>query len=264
MSSDEIRAAVAVALAIFLVVLRIDARRLGAAEYDEPDEFGRRPPFLPRLSWYVTGIALVILVAIVHPDPTHGLLLGLGNDRVVVLVVGVLFGAAGLAQAAAFAWIRYRRFRVPAAREYPGAILNSVGTAIVDEAAFRGVILGLLLAVGVPPTTAIITQALLYVLATRVGAERLGYTLLFTLGLGLAAGWATVVTGGIGAAVVGHVATRLGVFALTGHAAMVRPRGQEVEEIERVRLPPPGWHVIGPDEDDDGGEPSADERDPGR
>jgi len=249
-SVDEIRAAVVVALAIFLVVLRIDARRLGAAEYDEPNEWGRRPPFLPRLSWYLTGIALVILVAIVHPDPANGLLLGLGNDRLVVLLAGLAFGAVGFAQAAAFAWVRYRRFRLPTAHEYPGAMLNSVGTAIVDEAAFRGVILGLLLAVGVPATTAIIAQALIYVLATRVGAERLGYTLVFTLGLGLVAGWVTVATGGIGAAVIGHATTRLAVFALTGHAAMVAPRGQEVEEIERIRLPPPGWRVIGGEDDE--------------
>jgi membrane protease YdiL (CAAX protease family) len=259
LSVDDIRAAVAVALAIFLVILRIDARRLGAAEYDEPDEWGRRPPFLPRLSWYLTGIALVVLIAFVHPDPTHGLLLGLGNDRVVVLVVGLLFGAVGLAQAAALAWFRYRRFRLPSPREYPGAILNSVGTAIVDEAAFRGVILGLLLAVGVPPTTAIIAQALVYVLATRVGAERLGYTLLFTLALGLAAGWVTVATGGIGAAVIGDAATRLAVFALTGHAAILAPRGQEVEEIERIRLPPPGWQVIGGDDEEGGAGGASDE-----
>ena len=65
--------------------MRIDAHRFGAAEYDEPDDSGRRPPFLPRLGWYLTGIALVVLVEFVHPDPIHGLLLGLGNDRAVAL-----------------------------------------------------------------------------------------------------------------------------------------------------------------------------------
>src|SRR3972149_9980181 len=59
MSVEELRAAVAVALAAFLLILRLDAERLGAAEYDEPDDWGRRPPFLPRLGWYFTGIALV-------------------------------------------------------------------------------------------------------------------------------------------------------------------------------------------------------------
>src|SRR3972149_2519880 len=73
MSVEELRAAVAVALAAFLLILRLDAERLGAAEYDEPDDWGRRPPFLPRLGWYFTGIALVALVEFVHPPPRGGL-----------------------------------------------------------------------------------------------------------------------------------------------------------------------------------------------
>src|SRR3990170_1517523 len=249
MSVEELRAAVAVALAAFLLILRLDAERLGAAEYDEPDDWGRRPPFLPRLGWYFTGIALVALVEFVHPDPGTALLLGLGNDRVVALLVGLVFGLVGAAQAATLAWARWQRFRLPAPREYPGAILNAVGTAVVDEAAFRGVLLGLLLAMGVPASAAIVAQALLYVLATRVAATgRSRYTLFFTLLLGMAAGWVTVFTGGIGAAVLGHATTRLAVFAFTGHAGLLAPRGQEVEEIERERLPPPGWEVVGDDE----------------
>jgi len=249
MSVDELRAAVAIALAVFLVILRIDAQRFGAAEYDEPDDSGRRPPFLPRLGWYLTGIALVVLVEFVHPDPIHGLLLGLGNDRAVALAIGLAFGFIGGAQAAAFAWLRWRRFRLPSPREYPGAMLNSVGTAIVDEAAFRGVLLGLLLAIGVPGTAAILAQALLYVLATRVGATgRQRYSFVLTLVLGLAAGWVTVLTGGVGAAIIGHATTRLAVFTFTGHAGMFPPRGREVEEIERELLPPPGWRVVDDEE----------------
>jgi Type II CAAX prenyl endopeptidase Rce1-like len=248
-SLDQLRAAVAIALAVFLVILRLDAQRLGAAEYDEPDELGRRPAFLPRLGWYLVGIALVALVAVVHPDPAHALFLGLGNDRVVSLALGLAFGLIGGIQAAAFAWLRWQRFRLPAPSEYPGAILNSVGTAVVDEAAFRGVLLGLLLAIGVPATAAILLQALLYVLATRVGATgRQRYTFVLTLVLGIAAGWVTVVTGGIGAAVIGHATTRLAVFTFTGHSGMFAPRGREVEEIERGRLPPPGWRVVDDEE----------------
>ena len=249
MSFEDLRALVAVALAVFLVVLRVDAQRLGAAEYDEPDEEGRRPPFLPRLGWYVTGVGLVALILVVHPDPGRALLLILGDDRAQVLLVGLLFGGAGIAQAAALAWVRYRHLRLPGAREYPGAILNAVGTAVVDEAAFRGVLLGLLLAIGLEPTMAIVAQAIVYVLATRVGAGgRPLYVVGLTLALGLVAGWVTVLTGGIGAAVVGHATTRLATFALTGHAATMAPRGHEVEEIESVRLPPPGWEVVGDEE----------------
>lgn len=251
MTVDDLRAVVAVALAVFLVILRIDARRLGAAEYDEPDDSGRRPPFLPRLGWYVTGIALIALIAVVHPDPGRAFLLGLGSDRGAALLVGLLFGGAGLAQALGVALIRYGRPRLPGPSEYPGAVLNAVGTALVDEAAFRGVILGLLLIIGVPSTAAVVLQALLYVLATRVGASRNSlYAVLFTLVLGTVAGWVTVLTGGIGAAVIGDATTRLAMFAMTGHAAILAPRGREVEEIERVRQPPPGWQVVGEDENE--------------
>jgi membrane protease YdiL (CAAX protease family) len=249
MNVDQLRAAVAIALAVFLVVLRLDAQRVGAAEYDEPDEWGRRPPFLPRLGWYLTGIALVALVELVHPDPAHALLLGLGNDRVVSVAVGFGLGVLGGIQAAAFARLRWRRFRLPSPSEYPGAILNSIGTAVVDEAAFRGVLLGLLLAIGVPATAAILAQALLYVLATRVGATgRQRYTFVLTLVIGLVGGWVTVVTGGIGAAVIGHATTRLAVFMFTGHSGMFAPRGRELEEIERTRQPPPGWRVVDDEE----------------
>jgi len=249
MNVDQLRSAVAIALTVFLVILRLDAPRLGAAEYDEPDEWGRRPPFLPRLGWYLTGIALVALVEIVHPDPAHALLLGLGNDRIVSVGAGLGLGLIGGIQAAVFARLRWRRFRLPSPNEYPGAILNSIGTAVVDEAAFRGVLLGLLLAIGVPGTAAILAQALLYVLATRVGATgRQRYTFALTLVLGLAAGWVTVVTGGIGAAVIGHATTRLAVFMFTGHSGMFAPRGREIEEIERGRLPPPGWRVVDDEE----------------
>src|SRR3972149_5440286 len=73
-----------------------------------------RPPFLPRLGWYFTGIALVALVEFVHPDPGRALLLGLGNDRVVALLVGLVFGLVGASPAAAPAWARWQRVRLPA------------------------------------------------------------------------------------------------------------------------------------------------------
>lgn len=249
MSFDDLRTAMAVALAVFLVVLRLDAQRLGAAEYDELDDEGRRPPFLSRLSWYLLGIALLALVAVVHPDPGRALLLGLGSDRVAALAWGLIFGFVGAAQAVLLAWVRWRRLRLPAGREYPGAILNAVGTAVVDEGAFRGVILGLLVSVGLPGGIAILAQGIGYVLATGVAAPgRDRYTLILTLLLGLTGGVLTLFTGGIGAAVIGHATTRLAMFAMTGHAGMIAPRGRETWEIEEDRLPPPGWEIVEDDE----------------
>jgi hypothetical protein len=246
MTFEDLRALVAVALAVFLIVLRLDAQRLGAAEYDELDEEGRRPRFLPRLAWYLTGLALVALVDVVHPDAERVLLLGPGLDRGVALAWGLAFALAGVAQAVLLAFLRFRRLRLPGAREYPGAILNAVGTALVDEAAFRGVILGLLVAVGVRPDLAVAGQAVVYVLATRVGAPgRPFHVVVLTLVIGLVAGWVTVQTGGIGAAILGHATTRLAVFATTGHTGMLlAPVGREVEELAEARLPPPGWRVV--------------------
>jgi len=42
-----------------------------------------------------------------------------------------------------FAWLRYRRFRLPAARDYPAGLVNSLATSFLDEALFRGILLAL-------------------------------------------------------------------------------------------------------------------------
>jgi hypothetical protein len=65
--------------------------------------------------------------------------------------------------------------------------------------------------------------------------------LALTFGIGLAAGWATLATGGLGAAIIGHAVTSFAVFVCTGHAGHVPPAGQEPEEVELRKLPPDGW-----------------------
>lgn len=255
MTIDELRVLMVVGLALFLVPLRLDAQPLGAAEYDEPDERGRRPPLRRRLAWYGLGVGLVALIYFVHPDAERTLGLRLARERLDALIYGLAFGAIGVAQAIAFGFLRYGHVfaahrlplaRVlPPARAYPGAILNAVGTALVDEGAFRGVILGLLSATGLPATQINLLQGLLYVLSTRVGAPgRDRYVLILTLVLGLAAGWVTLQTGGIGAAVIGHAVTRLAMFTMTGHAGMVAPRGRDPVVVEAERLPPRGWEIV--------------------
>ena len=69
--------------------------------------------------------------------------------------------------------------------------------------------------------------------------------LVLTLLIALAGGWLTYATGGIAAAFLGHVITRLAVFVCTGHAGQVATRGAESEDIERRRRTPDGWRVIG-------------------
>jgi Type II CAAX prenyl endopeptidase Rce1-like len=245
---DTIRALMTVGFVMLLLLLRLDAERLGAAEYDETSRDGRRPSLKRRLAWYLVGFILIAGAAIIHPSASGQLYLGLG-DRFSVITFGLAYAAVGVAQAVAFAGLRYHHLRLPEIRAYPGSILNAVATAFIDEATFRGLLLGFIVFIGVDSTAANVVQALAYTLATRVGAPgRDRYMLVLVLLIGLGSGWVTIHTGGIGAAFLGHAVTRVAVFLATGHAGQVAMRGRETEDIERRRRPPDGWRVIGPRE----------------
>lgn len=245
---DPIRVLVAVAITFFLVILRFEAEKFGTAEYDEPTRDGRRGSFLRRLSWILLGFALIGALLLVHPDPAGQLGISLG-DRAEALLFGFGFGLAGTLQAAGYAMYRYGRIRFPPAWTYPGAVLNALGTAFIDEVTFRGAVLGFLLLMGINPVTSIVAQAFLYTLATRTGAPGRGrYMFVLTLVGGLVLGWMTVTTGAVGAAFLAHAITRIAVFVCTGHAGQPALRGQEIEETWEFRRPPPGWRPL--DRDD--------------
>lgn len=252
---DPIRTLVALAITFFLVLLRFEAEKFGAAEYDEPTRDGRRASFLRRLSWILLGFALAGSLLLVHPNPVRDLGITLG-DRTQALLFGFGFGAAGTLQAVAYAYFRYGRIRFPPAWTYPGAVLNAIGTAFIDEVTFRGAVLGLLLLVGINPVTAIVAQAFLYTLATRTGAPGRGrYMFVLTLLGGLAAGWTVVATGAIGAAFLAHAITRTAVFVCTGHAGQPALRGEEIEETWEFKRPPPGWRPLGRRDDGSASQP---------
>jgi membrane protease YdiL (CAAX protease family) len=237
---ETLRIAVAGGFFMLLVLLRFEAEQFGAAEYDEPRS-RYRTGFWTRLSWYVLGLALVAAIYLVHPYPHDDLYLVAGH-RQDVLVFGIVLAVLGALQAGAFAWYRYGDLRLPSATAYPGAGLNALATAVIDEAAFRGALLGTLVTLGVPGTTAVLVQAVVYVLVTWLGASgRHPYMLLLSLGIGLAAGWATLATGGIGAAILAHAVTSFALFICTGHAGQVTRRGREPEELEGRRRAPEGW-----------------------
>jgi hypothetical protein len=241
---DPLRSLIAIGLALLLVMLRLEASHFNAAEYDESTD-GKPPSFRRRIAWYILGIGLIVGIVFVHPSPRETLLLGVG-DRAKTILYGFLYAGAGTGIALAVAWYRYRRIRFPDVWSYPGALLNAVITALIDEVAFRGVILSVLLMTPMNPSAANAIQALLYALSTRLGAPgRNRYMLVMALMVGLAGGWVTAVTGGIAAAFLGHAVTRFAVFLCTGHAGQFLPRGREVEEIEKKRRPPEGWRVIG-------------------
>jgi len=239
------RSLITIGLVLLLIMLRLDAEKFGTAEYYEATRDGEQPRLRRRLAWYGLGFAIAIAILYIHPSPQRDLYLGSG-DRLQAVLGGLAYGVLGVLVAVSWATYRYHRIRFPDAWSYPGALLNSTATAFIDETAFRGALLGLLLIAGVNPTLANITQALLYTLTTRLGAPgRDRYLLVLTLGVGLLGGWLTVATGGIAAAFIGHTITRFAVFLTTGHTGQTKPRGREVEEIEKRRRPPEGWRVIG-------------------
>jgi len=250
---DFLRVLMALGITLFLVIHRFDAERFNAAEYDDTDRWGNRPSLFRRLAWYLLGLVLILAVMVLHPAPETDLYLSLG-DRLGVLILGLAYGAGGAIAAIGLAYWRYHYVRLPYIRSYPGAVLNAIATAFVDEAVFRGIIFGFLITMGTDPNLANLAQALLYALATRTGAPGRPKTMLFVmLGIGLIGGWLTGVTGGIGAAFLGHAITRLAFFLTTGHAGGIpAPKGTEREEIARRAVPPKGWKVL-----DDSAEPDA-------
>lgn len=229
-----------------LIVLRFDARRFGAAEYDDEEAPGWQT-WARRLSWYAFGILLVFVVYFLHPQPLSVLRLQMGESRPAALAFGLLFGALGVAYAVCYAWIRFRELRLPPAHRYPAGLLNSIATAFIDEATFRGILLGLLVASNWPVEYAIGFQAVLYALSTRLaGHGRPFGMLVLSLLVAVAGGWLTLETGGIGAPFLAHALTRFAVFVTTGHAGQIRAAVWEQEEQELAETTahsPAGWGV---------------------
>jgi len=240
----ELRILISLAVTGLLVMLRLEAERFGTAEYDEPVR-GFRPSVLRRLAWYLLGIAGIALLLVVHPDAQRDLFLFVGERS--GILIGIALVVAGIGQAVILAWLHYRRLRLPDVTAYPGALANEILTALIDEAVFRGAVLGFFLwASDGNLYLSILGQAFLYVLATRLGAPgRDRYVFLLALVIGLVGGWATIATGGIGAAFLGHAATRVAMFLTTGHAGQPTRATVEMEVLERRRRTPEGWRTVG-------------------
>jgi hypothetical protein len=187
------------------------------------------------------GGLLLAALYVVHPAPNDTLMLLIGH-RPEALVLGLALAALGIAQAAAFARFHYGYFRLPPLRAYPNAAVNAIGTAVIDEAVFRGALLGTLLSVGAPSIGAVLEVTIVYLLVTRLAAPRRHpYMPTLAAAMGLAFGFATVATGGLGAAIVGHAVTSFAVFVFTGHAGQVATAGTEPEEIAALESIPEGW-----------------------
>jgi len=250
---DTLQALIFYGFVALLVLLRFDARRFGAADWDDEDANDWRA-WARRLSWYAFALGLVLVIYLMHPLPLSVLRLQAGTRLIETIVVGFALGSIGALMAVAYAWVRYRDLRLPPLSRYPAGLLTSIGTALVDEAAFRGILLGLLLAFEWPNALAIGLQAVVFVLATGIERRQkpLGITAIYLI-MALLAGGVTIATGGIGAAFVGATMTRLALFLVTGRAGqMLDVETVQDEALDASELTPEGWEIV-PDHDQTGG-----------
>ena len=214
-----------------LIILRFDARRFGAADFDDETAIADWRIWARRLTWYGLGIVLVFVAYFLFARPETVLHLRLGEDRAFALMAGLTLAILGVGAAVLYALWRFGEIKLPGARAYPVGLLNSVATAFIDEAAFRGILLGLLLFSNWPPIYAVAFQAVVYALATRLGGVgRPRSLLILWLAVGLLNGWLTYLTGGIGPALLAHALTRFAIFVATGHAGQVTPAAVSEEE----------------------------------
>ncbi|HEY7024745.1 MAG TPA: CPBP family intramembrane glutamic endopeptidase [Candidatus Limnocylindrales bacterium] len=231
-----------------LLLLRFDAARFGAADFDDEESPGGLRTRLGRLSWYVFGVFLIVVVYFLYPQPLSELHLQMGDPRLLVFVAGIGLALIGMAYAALYAWWRYGDFKFPPVHRYPAGILNALATAFIDEATWRGILMGLLLESHWPVWGAIGFQAVLYALATRLGSPGRPRAMLWlSLAIGIVGGWITVITGGIGAILLAHAVTRFAIFVATGHAGQVTPSAAFDEDVveEDSKITPQGWEVVG-------------------
>ncbi len=215
---ETLRVLVSVGFGFLLILLRLDARRFGVAEYLDAAVGSSLAVTRRRVAWYLLGLAFAAAIVLIHPDANGQLGLRSG-DGAAVLLAGLGYGAIGIAQAGGVALWRFGSLELPDARDLPWGVADAVLTAVLDEVAFRGVLLGFLLVAGLDPLPAVLIAALVYALATRTGARGGDpYLVVLALAIGLFGGWLTVATGGIGAALIGHALTRIAVFAFVRHA----------------------------------------------
>jgi hypothetical protein len=234
-----------VGFAGLMLILRLDARRFGAAEWDT--EEGGWTAWLPRITWYGAGLALALMVFALHPSPVSELNLVFAPDPGGALLLGLAYAAGGVAAAFALAVLTTGRITFPTPARYPGGALYAVGTAFYDEFLFRGVVLGVLLSLGLPGWMAVGVAAFIYAGAVRASAGGRGVpALLVPLAIGLVGGALVILTAGIAAAFIGHAATRFAMFLTMGPVESVVPltsapsgaRGRATADSNAWIIPP--------------------------
>jgi membrane protease YdiL (CAAX protease family) len=214
---DSLRLAIVFGLSLFLVLLRFDSDRIIRSDY-----FRYRSNWLGPFSYYAFAIVFSLGIAFLLQD-RHGLFLSGGNPDN-VLQITLLFTVVAIANGIGLAYLRYGGVQPLPIELLPPRALGAAVNAISEELQFRAVVLGLLIFAGVPTGVALVVQAVLYGLAhRRLWYERDWYFLAGSVILGYGAGLATLATGSIVPAIVGHFAVTMALFAFAGSRVRQRP-----------------------------------------
>jgi hypothetical protein len=217
---DSLRLSIALGLAIFLVLLRFDSDRIMRSDY-----FRYRSGWLGPLSYYGLVVLFAIGIAVILPHGRAQLFLARG-DSASMLPVMVLFCFVAVLNGVVLAFVRYRAILPLPTQLLASRLAGAAANAVAEELQFRSIVLGMLLYAGLPGGvgTALVVQALLYGLAhRRLWNERDWYFLAGSVILGYAAGLATVTTGSVVPAMVGHFAVTASLFAFAGGRLRQRP-----------------------------------------
>jgi hypothetical protein len=215
---DSLRLAIALGLTLFQVLLRFDSERITRSDY-----FRYRTPWMGPVSYYILVIGFAIGIAVILPSGREQLFLT-GGDPDKMLPILLLFTAVALINAVALAFLRYGGILPLPTELLPSRVLGAAANAVSEELQFRSIVLGMLLFAGVPAGWAIAVQALVYGLAhRRLWRERDWYFLTGSVLLGWAAGVATLETGSVIPAIVGHFAVTMSLFAFAGGRLRQRP-----------------------------------------
>jgi membrane protease YdiL (CAAX protease family) len=215
---ESLRLAIALGLSLFLVLLRFDSDRIVRSDY-----FRYRSTWLGPASYYALVVIFAVGIAFILPDGRRQLFLT-GGDPDRALPIMLLFVAIALINAAALAYLRYGGILPLPSQLLPDRVLGALMNAIAEEIQFRSIVFGMLIFAGLPTGWALIVQALVYGLAhRRLWQERDWYFLAGSVILGYGAGLATLHSGSIIPAIVGHFAVSMAFFAFAGGRLRQRP-----------------------------------------
>ena len=213
-----LRLSIALGLTLFLVLLRFDSERIIRSDY-----FRYRTPWMGPVSYYVLVIGFAIGIALILPSGRDRLFLTGGDPGEVPMVLAI-FTAVALLNGLALAFLRYGGILPLPMELLPSRVLGAAANAVSEELQFRSIVLGMLLFANIPVGWAVAIQALVYGLAhRRLWHDRDWYFLLGSVLLGWAAGVATVHTGSVIPAIVGHFAVTMSLFAFAGGRLRQRP-----------------------------------------